>query len=293
MGITCDEGEIQTTHLVAKWIFEFAQKESYQRFMKESLGGILCIAILYYTTVNTSCVTARTVKTMDDEEYTLFGRPIARLEKPFCEKCAESLSSNKYTFCFRCHKERDTLCFDILRAPGVYRREKKDGNCLSRVIRKFKYHTLSDDERCRIAEELARLLYKYVSNTPEIVNNVGCLVPVPITEKEEIRKGFNHIGMITREFSERIGIEVEESNLIKIRETKPQVELNRQERRENVKDAFEVRFPKRIKGKKVLMIDDVATSCFTIDECAKKLKEAGATAVNILVLARNTKIAGE
>jgi predicted amidophosphoribosyltransferase len=41
------------------------------------------------------------------------------------------------------------------------------------------------------------------------------------------------------------------------------------------------------------MIDDVATSCFTTDECARKLKEAGATAVNILVLARNTKPPGE
>lgn len=230
---------------------------------------------------------------MDDQEYVLFGRPVARLEKPFCEKCAESLSSNKYTLCFRCNKDGDTLYFDILRAPGIYRREKKDGNYLSQVIRKFKYHALSDNERCRIAEEFARLLHKYASNTPEIISNVDCLVPVPITEKEEIRKGFNHIGMITRKLSEKIGIGVEESNLIKTRETKPQVGLNREERRENVKDAFKARFPKRIKGKKILMIDDVATSCFTIDECARKLKEAGATAVNVLVLARNTKPSGE
>jgi competence protein ComFC len=189
---------------------------------------------------------------MDDQKYTLFGRPITRLEKPFCEKCSESLSSTIYTLCFRCNKERDTLYFDVLHSPGIYRKGEKDGNYLSQVIRRFKYHALSDNERYRIAEEFAELLYKYVSNTPEIISNVECLVPIPITEKEEIRKGFNHIGMITRKLSEKIGIKVEESNLIKIRETKPQVELNREERRENVRDAFEVRFPKRIKGKKDL-----------------------------------------
>ena len=58
----------------------------------------------------------------------------------------------------------------------------------------------------------------------------------------------------------------------------------------NVKDAFDVMFPHIFKGRKVLLIDDIATTCATIDECAKMLRNAGAQEVNALVLARNTKL---
>ncbi|MBU7044940.1 MAG: ComF family protein [Theionarchaea archaeon] len=72
-----------------------------------------------------------------------------------------------------------------------------------------------------------------------------------------------------------------------------QMNLKRDERRENVKGAFEVKYPNRFKGRKILLIDDVATTCATIDECARVLKNAGAQEVNALVLARDTKPMGD
>lgn len=231
---------------------------------------------------------------MDDQEYTLFGKPIERLKGSFCEKCADLWKEEQYLLCYTCHNEMDTLHFGIIRAPGVYKPEKNDGNYLSKIITCFKYNdAITDSKRQEIAEEFANILYQYVLDESEIIDDIDCLVPIPMTESKEKKKGFNHAKMIAEKFSGKVGIRVEYDNLIKIRETESQTSLSRAERRENVKDAFDVVYPHKFKEKKVLLIDDIATTCATIDECAKMLKNAGAQKVNALVLARDTKPKGD
>jgi ComF family protein len=230
---------------------------------------------------------------MDDQEYTLFGKPIERLSRPFCEKCADLWKKDQYPFCYNCHKEMDTLYFGIIRAPGIYRSERKNGNHLSEVIKCFKYQSMPHRKRQKIAAEFADLLCAYVSDESEIVDGVDCLVPIPTTKAKKEERGFDHIGLIVQKFSEKVKIRAEFDNLVKIRETKSQTDLSRDERRENLKGAFYVMCPERFKGMKVLLIDDVATSCSAIDECAKVLKNAEAQEVNALVLARDTQPSGD
>lgn len=226
---------------------------------------------------------------MNNQKYTLFGKPIERLEKPFCEKCSELLKDETYQLCYNCYKEKDDLYFGKIRAPSIYKSKKKDGNYLSRMIRQFKYDpTMKESTRWKIAEEFAGLLHQYVLNEPEIVSGVDFCVPVPMTKEKEDKKGFNHVKMITERFSKKIKMPVEYDNLVKVKETEPQANLNRTERYKNVKGVFDVFNPHTFKGKKVLLIDDVATTCWTINECAKVLKNAGTQEVNALVLARDT-----
>ena len=213
---------------------------------------------------------------IDNQVYTLLGKSIEKLEEPFCEKCSEPLKDEKYRLCYNCYKERDNLCFGKIRAPGIYKSKKKDGNYLSKVIRHFKYDPLPDRRRCKIAEDLANLLYTYVLNEREIISGIDSLVPVPMTKEKEDKKGFNPIEMITEKFSKKVEICVEYDNLVKIKETKPQITLKRSERHENIKGVFDVLNPNTFKGKKVLLIDDVVTTCSTVNECAKVLKNAGA-----------------
>lgn len=120
---------------------------------------------------------------MDNQEYRLFGNPIERLEKPFCERCLELLRDKKYHLCYTCYKEKDKLYFGKIRTVGIYRPRKKDGNYLGKVIRHFKYDSISESERERIAEEFAALLHQYVSHEREIITGVDCLVFVPVTKK--------------------------------------------------------------------------------------------------------------
>ena len=77
--------------------------------------------------------------------------------------------------------------------------------------------------------------------------------------------------------------------LARTRATEPQIELSAAERRVNVKGAFSVRGAERVAGKRILLLDDVMTTGSTMDECAKELKKAGASAVIAVSIARTAK----
>lgn len=62
---------------------------------------------------------------MDNQKYILFGNPIERLEKPFCEKCSELLRDKRYHLCYTCYKEKDKLYFGKIRAVGIYKSKKR------------------------------------------------------------------------------------------------------------------------------------------------------------------------
>jgi predicted amidophosphoribosyltransferase len=77
--------------------------------------------------------------------------------------------------------------------------------------------------------------------------------------------------------------------LARTRHTEPQWELNLTERRKNIKGAFAVTRPELVKGKYILLVDDIFTSGTTMDECAKVLKKAGAVTVKGLALASGAR----
>ena len=77
------------------------------------------------------------------------------------------------------------------------------------------------------------------------------------------------------------------ANVLKRRRaTKPQTSLGREDRRENVREAFVVRHPNAVRGKTVLLIDDVCTTGATLEACARALKAAGARRVGAMTAAR-------
>jgi predicted amidophosphoribosyltransferase len=86
----------------------------------------------------------------------------------------------------------------------------------------------------------------------------------------------------------KTGSDLDFLSLRRTRFTKPQTELSSEERKKNVRKAFEVVKPKAVKGKTIVLVDDVATTGSTLNECAKALKRAGADSVLCLVLARTS-----
>jgi len=228
---------------------------------------------------------------MEKLTYTLFGKPILPLEEPFCETCSEKLSNKSYQQCYRCHTNQYTRYFTYLRAVGYY--IKKDGsNILSKYIRLKYSKTLSKDLKEKLAKGFAELLNQYISNNQYIIEEIDFIFPVPMFEEEEIESGFNLVKTIVKFLSEKTGIEAIYDNLVKIRKTKKQAHLNQEERIENVKRAYIIQRPDEINEKQILLIDDVTTSCTTVNECARVLIEAGVKEVRVLVLARNTKPPG-
>lgn len=109
-------------------------------------------------------------------------------------------------------------------------------------------------------------------------------VPVPLHEAREKERGFNQAELIFKEWLEEHGIFME-SMLLRCRDTKPQYGLGAVERRNNMKNAFEVRQGTAIVGRNVLLMDDILTTGATLYECAKVLKQNGAGKIYVLVMA--------
>ena len=77
--------------------------------------------------------------------------------------------------------------------------------------------------------------------------------------------------------------------LLRRRWTRAQAGLGKEKRKGNVEDAFEVKWPERVRGRQVLLVDDVCTTGATLEACAQALKSAGAITVNALTLARDVE----
>jgi len=110
--------------------------------------------------------------------------------------------------------------------------------------------------------------------------------------KRLIQRGFNQVVLLAKKLSQDTGIPLDRTSFQKIKDTPPQVGLTRTARVKNLRGSFAVRRPDRIKGLKVLLIDDVATTGSTIAEAAKTIMRGGAERVDVLVLAVRMEISG-
>lgn len=149
---------------------------------------------------------------------------------------------------------------------------------MRKAIHQLKYRNLK-----AIAPCLAELLADYLRSNP-LPGEV--IVPVPLHPRRLRERGYNQSSLLARELSKRIDVPVIEDCLIRVKQAQPQVRaINAEERRRNVVDAFVCR-EGSVRGKQVILIDDVCTSGATLESCAVALKSKGATSVWGLTLAR-------
>ena len=111
------------------------------------------------------------------------------------------------------------------------------------------------------------------------------LVPVPLFPKRERGRGFNQSALIARHLA-GADVPVMSGWLARTRDTPPQVGQDREARHANVVDAFSCPDPAVVRGRHILLLDDVATTGATLDACARALRAAGAASVHALVVAR-------
>ena len=114
------------------------------------------------------------------------------------------------------------------------------------------------------------------------------VVPVPLHKSRRRSRGFNQSELIARAAVRQLPRKLETLTdaLVRQRDTISQVGLSREERIENVRDAFRVAQPSRVNGRDILLVDDVMTTGTTLSECARVLKQAGAERVWAATVAR-------
>jgi ComF family protein len=111
------------------------------------------------------------------------------------------------------------------------------------------------------------------------------VLPVPAHTLRLLRRGFNQSMVLARLAGRRLSTAVDGHALRRTRHTRPQSGLTRAERESNLAGAFAAR-ESRCSGKRILLVDDVATTGSTLGACARTLKRAGASSVHALVLAK-------
>ncbi|MBE6452925.1 MAG: ComF family protein [Alphaproteobacteria bacterium] len=198
------------------------------------------------------------------------------ITQPYCQKCGqpfEFLEDNDgKMLCGRCLKNKKTH-FRLSRSAFVYNEDSKS------LILNFKFN-----DRTENANYLAKILF--VAGEDIFNAGVDIMVPVPLHYTRLIKRRYNQSALLCNELSKISGIECDNLSLIRHHKTRPQVELSGIARQKNVHNVFSVKNPIAIKGKRVLLVDDVLTTGATLRECAKTLKSAGAKSVDTLTLGR-------
>lgn len=166
----------------------------------------------------------------------------------------------------------------MARACATYVASAPESAPLKRALQRYKY--VPD---VSLAPALGRLLLAHCPLTPV---SYDVLVPVPLHIRRLRWRGFNQAQLLARHVARQHRLPLDPFSLERARATDPQVELDDDARRRNVAGAFVVPDPARVRGRRVLLVDDVYTTGATANECSRTLLRAGARHVDVLVLAR-------
>jgi ComF family protein len=155
-------------------------------------------------------------------------------------------------------------------------------------------HLLKYDNVTLAVAVLGQLLAEAIQQLDLTGETAPILVPVPLHASKRSERGFNQSELIVRAAAKYLPQPLEIAAVLKRhRATHSQVGLTREERIANLRDAFRVIDPARVKGRTVIVVDDVMTTGSTISECARVLKKAGAEQVWAATVARTLKSAGQ
>jgi len=175
------------------------------------------------------------------------------------------------------------VCEDCLRKRPdyqvIYARYLYEGTIL-KAIQHFKYR-----KKNYFADFLGPLLAGFAEGRVE-KSDALLTMPVPLHPRRLRERGFNQSLLLARHVAGHLAVELDFLSLRRDRYTLPQTGLGKEERRRNVRGAFRMENPHAVKERNVLLVDDVATTGNTLNECARVLKRSGCKKVLCLVLAR-------
>lgn len=195
-----------------------------------------------------------------------------------CQKCGLPLDSGG-AHCYNCKKSNRKFYIEFIRAVTKYEEPIKI------LIHEFKYRQKHYLKNFLGGKLMTTWWWENYKLFPEI--DIVCCVPMNPIKK--FFRGYNQAELLAAEFSKKVRLNFIPYLIKRKKLTVSQFKLTREQRLQNVKDAFVInkKLTNNIKGKNILIIDDVCTTGETINQCAKVLKKSGARNVFGLVLARD------
>jgi ComF family protein len=199
---------------------------------------------------------------------------IRLLERPWCEVMGTPFSHDMGEGFLSAEAIANPPLFQRARAAVSY-----DG-VARRMVQGLKYHDRTD---------LARWMAGWMARAgAELLADADIVVPVPLHRRRFVWRRFNQSAELARALARRSGKPFEPAALVRVKVTRQQVGLGLREREDNVRGAFRVppEADIKVRGRRVLVVDDVYTTGATVSAVARALKRGGASAVDVLTFAR-------
>ncbi len=201
-----------------------------------------------------------------------------------CANCWEKIRWLPEHLCKICGKpidNEDSICADCIKNPPTF----------DKAIAVFSYDNFSkkmilhfkNEDATYLAPLFAEWIYRKIL---PFEDEIDIIVPVPISYFGRLSRKYNQTELLASELHKITGIDYNPLALKKINTTVSQKKLTRAQRLRNLKKSFAANKDVDLRGKNVLLIDDVITTGSTANECSKKLKEAGAAKVFVATIAR-------
>lgn len=198
----------------------------------------------------------------------------ARLPRHSCRRCAHGIES-------AAPGESEPLCGDCLREPPPFDRAAALGayeGGLRKLIHLLKY------ERMRpLGALLGRAL---AERTAAAGIDADVVIPAPLHWRRRFSREFNQAALIARGLAAARGVPCKPSWLRRTKATAAQTGLSDEERRRNVRGAFRIAASAELRGRRVLLVDDVMTTGSTLAACARAVRRAGAQSAAVAAAAR-------
>ncbi|MDQ1559578.1 MAG: hypothetical protein QOD32_2638 [Pyrinomonadaceae bacterium] len=215
----------------------------------------------------------------------------ARADAPACAACwrATTVFTGDETCCWKCgaqavgdvtpEKRMDVRCrrcdaaaFTAARSVGKY-----EGALRAAIL------TLKHEPH--VSARLGRLLCDAARRSP--LDAATRIVPVPLHAERERERGFNQATLLARTLASLSNLPLDEWSVARTLHTAlHRAGMDARARRETVEHAFRVERPRLVEGERILLVDDVFTTGATVSACAQALKDAGASEVFVLTVAR-------
>ncbi len=206
----------------------------------------------------------------EDKKWVCFACDM-KLKPKSLDACPICLKTNDSFLCVTCKNESSlsslTYCFSY------------EDKRIARLVHALKYQNIQN-----LSEFFARKMFEKISYYPFGENWI--IVPVPLHWQRMNERGYNQAELIAKHLGAFLKIRVETTSLFRTRYTKTQTKFSKEERAKNLAGSFQVKNPQNVKGKNILLLDDVATTLATLEACADALKAVGAKNVWATTVAR-------
>lgn len=203
----------------------------------------------------------------------------------FCKHCNIKLEDSSKLLCDDCKPLLNYVTKNNLN--DLYKKNFSD-SYVDEILCTFGYidenpiqaliHSLKYQANFKSADYIVKLIVEYHNNFGENLD-IDLIIPIPLHKKKELLRGYNQSLILAKSLNKELKLKVDNSVLIRKKFTESQTKFNKKERLANVESAFYIKDEDKIKGKNILLLDDVITTGATINECAKILKQKKANKI--------------